>query len=912
MAKIIGEASIRLRADSRGLAVEIRRIVSAALKEAVTGLRAPDGVTKSIGDDAERTGNRVQNTFQKILTSARDMAAGVISAAASGARFAVIGFAALGALSSVVSLTGGIVGLAGAASQAAGVIGLLPAALVAVKAVSATLKLAVDGVGESLKALASGDMQAFQESLKKLSPQARAFVTEIAKVKPEFDKIKRALQETTFEGLSKSIQPLAQRYLPLVNQFFQAIGQSANQAARSVIDFANNGTTARQVQQVLENIATAFNQLIPAIKPALSAFLDLVRVGSSFLPGIAQSITGITERFAAFIRTAAESGALKNFFQTAIDTINQLGRIIADVAVGIRNIFRIGSQETGGFLDNLERMTQKFRDFTESIGGQIVLRDLFGIIRTLAGAFNDVLSALSPLLTPLRQVIGLLAEGLADALREIAPKLAEFGGKLLEQLKDILPDLIPFVAKLAGGILDILTAVTPLLKPLAKLLEALTPLIDPLVRLAEAIIPPLTKVIEILTPHIGKMAEALGKIIDFVARVLEGLDKFLGKLGDAGPVVTGFIDGLVDGINIGLTGGLSALPDIGNLFGKQVVQGIAVGAADETPGLLLQIQNIIEQMTGGFQTGLPASRAAGGAISRALADGLTAEQQAAVDAAMNAIRGMLGIFDGVGKAGARASGSGTAKAYQEGFSAQQQAILDQARAAINGMLAIFNGGQGAAESEGARIARGLGSGVSSEKATVEAAARGVVAGIQGAVSGGSLFSQGAAIIKSLANGMLSQVQAVVNAARSFLGIITQNKGPESVDRVLLYPAGQLIIQGLVNGMNAKRALVAKTMQGFTDQISSMTTEALNPGPVTIRGLAPVNADRAAAARGADGAFTLNQYNTMLPGADVTQFANEVWKNGAAVLASGNAVLGVSPQPVQAGMSAPGSVVTLGA
>lgn len=840
------------------------------------------------------------------------MASSVISAGVAGARIAVIGFAALGALSSVVSLTGGIVGLAGAASQAAGVIGLLPAVLVAVKAVSATVKLALDGVGESFSALASGDTAAFQESLKKLAPQARAFVTEVAKIKPEFDKIKTALQNTTFDGLSKSVQPLAQRYLPLVNQFFQAIGQSANQAAKSVIDFANNGTTARQVQQVLENIATAFNQLIPAIKPALSAFLDLVRVGSSFLPGIAQSITGITERFAAFIRTAAESGALKNFFQTAIDTINQLGRIIADVAVGIRNIFRIGSQETGGFLTNLERMTQGFRDFTESIGGQIVLRDLFGIIRTLAGAFNDVLSALSPLLTPLRQVVGLLAEGLADALREIAPKLAEFGGKLLEQLKDILPDLIPFVAKLAGGFLDILTAVTPLLKPLAKLLDALTPLIDPLVRLAEAIIPPLTKVIEILTPHIGKMAEALGKIVDFVARVLEGLDKFLGKLGDAGPVVTGFIDGLVDGINIGLTGGLSALPDIGNMFGKQVVQGIAVGAADETPGLLLQIQNIVEQLTGGFQTGLPASKAAGGAIMRGLADGLTAEQQAAVEAALNAVRGMLGIFDGVGKAGARASGSGTAKAYQEGFSAQQQAILDQARAVINGILAIFNGGQGSAESEGARIARSLGSGVNSERSTVESAARGLVSGIQGAVSGGSLFSQGASIIQSLANGMLSKVQAVVNAARSFLGIITANKGPESVDRVLLFDAGQLIIQGLINGMNAKKALLAKTLQGVTEQISTMTTDALTPGTVNIRGLAPVGGDGASVGTIGGGSFILQQTNTMLPGADVNQFAQEVWRRGAADLAAGTSLLNVTQQSIQTGLPAPGSTVSLGA
>lgn len=912
MAKIIGEASVRLRADSKGLAVEIRRIVTTALKEGTAGLRAPEGVTKSIGDDAEKTGKRVQKTFRDILDGAQKVASGVLAVGASSARIALIGAAALAALSGIVSLTSGIAGLAAAATQAAGVVGLLPAILTAIKAVSATLKIAMEGVGESFKALASGDMQAFQESLKKLAPQARAFMVEVAKIKPEFDKIKAALQNTAFDGLSKSIQPLAQRYLPLVNQFFQAIGQSANEAAKKVIEFANNGKTAGEVQVFLQNIATAFNQLIPAIKPALSAFLDLGRVGSEFLPGMAQGISSITERFAAFIRTAAETGALKNFFQTAIDTIKQLGRIIADVAVGIRNIFRIGSQESGGFLNNLEQATQKFRDFTESIGGNIVLRDLFGIIRTLAEAINDVLSALRPLLTPLRQMIGLLAEGLADALREIAPKLAEFGGTLLQQLKDILPDLIPFVAKLAGGILDILTAVVPLLKPLAKLLDALTPLIDPLVRLAEAIIPPLTKVIEILTPHIGKMAEAIGKIIDFLAKVLEGFDKFIGVLRDAGPVVSGVIDGIVDGITFGLTGGLSALPGLANSFGKEVVQGVALGAADETPSLLLQVLNIVERVAGGFMTGLPASKAAGGAIARGLADGLTAEQQAAVDAALNAVRGMLGIFDGVGKHSARASGSGTARAFQEGFSAQQGLILDQARQAINGLLAIFNGGRGPAESEGARLARGLGDGVSSGRSAVESAARGLIAGIQGAVSGGSLFSQGASIIQSLANGMLSKVQAVINAARSFLGVITQNKGPESVDRVLLFSAGELIIQGLINGMNAKRALLAKTLRGVTEQISSTAADAMDPGMVSIRGLAPRGGNGASEAATGMGTFILQQTNTMLPGADVNQFAAEVWRRGASDLASGNSTLNVGQQPVQIGLPAPGSTVNLGA
>ena len=176
IAKIIGEAGIRLRADQRGLAAELRATLKTALKEATAGLTLD--VSSPVEKDANRTASRVRAIFSELFSRSRGLITQFNQAVAAGTKLTLIGAAAGVGLAGISSLITGVIGLIGVLAQASGALGLLPAAFLAVKAATATVKIGLENVGESFSALASGDAEAFAESLKKLAPQARAFVVE--------------------------------------------------------------------------------------------------------------------------------------------------------------------------------------------------------------------------------------------------------------------------------------------------------------------------------------------------------------------------------------------------------------------------------------------------------------------------------------------------------------------------------------------------------------------------------------------------------------------------------------------------------------------------------------------------------------------------------------------------------------
>jgi phage-related protein len=68
---------------------------------------------------------------------------------------------------------------------------------------------------------------------------------------------------------------------------------------------------------------------------------------------------------------------------------------------------------------------------------------------------------------------------------------------------------------------------------------------------------------------------------------------------------------------------------------------------------------------------------------------------------------------------------------------------------------------------------------------------------------GSMFDAGANIIQSLINGILSGIGALGDALSGIGDFIVSHKGPPSYDRVMLKQSGQLIMGGLINGIQGE-------------------------------------------------------------------------------------------------------------
>jgi len=864
VARVIGEAAIRLVADQRGLAANMRVILREALNDATRGIGP--GSTQGIEDDSNRTAARIKKLFAETFSSIRGLAGRASAAVAAGTRLALIGTAAATALAGVTSLTTGLIGLVAAAGQAAGVIGLLPAVLLAVKAGTATVQLGMVGMGEAFKAVGSGDAAALNEALKKLSPSAAAFVREVNKVKPAFDAMRLNIQEALFKGLSGSIAQLATQYLPIANRLFAGLGTEMNKAAKEAISFATSARAVGQTNVLVDNIKASFAGLVPAIRPALSAFLDISQVGSNFLPRLSQSIAGAAASFGEFIRGAAASGQLQQFFENAIATVQQLGQILVQFGAGLGAVFNAAQASGAGILDTLLQVGTAFNRFASSAAGQTALTEFFSSMRsiiaavipvvitiaqvvgtTLAPILADIartilpvlnvvvqqfgaalqaarpgiqalvqglatlLEVFGPTITFAVQLAGILGGVLGRVLQTLAPVLARVANALLQGLIAIMPKLEPLIIQVADALVQVIDAALPLIPVFLQLVTALLPLLPPLLQLVAAVLPPLIGLVEALAPIVLELARVLAALL---------------------PPITAVV---VTILNI-------LIPPI--QFLAAVVAQTAGAVAD-----------VFQALSGTVTAILTALGAVISGIWGTIVNIFTG--------AVNIIGGIVrGAFEGIRSfiAGAL-SGIGNA-----------------VRTGLDAVVGFFS-----------RLP-------------------GQVLGFLGNLASDA-FNAGVNIIKGIVNGLGSIASSIVNklkqivsqawdAVLSFFGISSPSKLAERTFRFV----GEGAIVGLEKITPDVVAAAADLAASAMDAMGSGLA-----GGLTLSGSGGLGG----AGTAGGGGVVLHQVNVMREGADVTQFASEVARLGAQRLAVGATSLPVSVGSVQSGIAGPGTMFGVG-
>lgn len=839
MARIIAEAGVRLRVDGKGLALEIRQVIRTAMREAQATQVDLPSPTRGMADDADRDSNRLRRSLGAIGDALQGVASRAAGAALSGSKLLLIGTAAAGALAGVTQLAVGVGSLVAAAGQAAGVIGLLPAVFAAVKASTAAIQLGLSGMGDAMSAIASGDAAAFDEALKNLAPAARDFAREVKAVKPAFDEMKLDVQQALFMDLADVVKPLADTYLPIATAGFQGVARQAGMAARSTADFLLQGTQVQKVSQFSAALQESFGNVAQAIQPAVSALLDLVTTGSSFLPGLTQSLNNWATSFSQRISEAAKSGELAAFFQRSIDALRTLGDIAGNVFGAIGNIIGAANASGEGFLANIQRMTQKFEDFTGSAEGQTAFSSFFEsmhrALEALGPAFFDLLTVIGrdfipiladlaeiigPVLGPLFQVLGSLLDALRPLIQSVASIFATalaglrpFFDALAQAVNDALPDLIPVFQDIGSALAQLFEAMVPLAPVFVDLLKAILPIIPPFIQMIAEIMPEIIDLIKALMPIIEALANAfvqllpvITDIVNFLLNVLVPIFQFVGFV----------IGGLIDIV-------------VGTLTGIWDVVTTVLGAIGEF------FANIWNDIT------------------------------SQVSAAWNAIgdffsNGISGIVSKVGQ---------FATNLWNGFKNMMSNVLGAVGDGIGNVIDFFAGlpGKifGAIGDLGARLVQ-LG----------KDAIQGLINGLKAAAS-------------KVINFFKDLISDAVDAAMSFLGIASPSK--------LMKWVGEMMGAGLVQGIAGSTSDVVNAAAAMAKAAADAATVD-TPG-VTLTNPTAVPIDAAGASAGGGNVF--QQTNIMRPGTDVQQFSQLVMQRGYGDVLSGASTLGVRRNPVQAGV-----------
>lgn len=666
MARVIAEAAVRLVADRRGLGQSIRREFRAAIKEAVG-----EGMFTDIERDADQSAKKTAGHWREALGVVTSLVGGFVSAMGSITKALLIGTAAVGAVAGVIQLGAAIGALAGAAVQAAGVLGLLPAIFAAFKASTAAIQLGLQGMSEAFSAIAADDATAFAEALEDLSPAARQFARAVRDVKPAFDAMRLDVQEELFRGLADVVRPLADTYIPIMSGAFQGVARQANQAARETAAFMLEAAQVQKVREFSDNLREAFGNIAGALQPATSALLDLVNVGSNFLPGMTAALNTWAQQFSARISDMARSGELEAFFQNAINTMRDLGEIAGNVFGGIRNIINGAAASGASMLDTIRMLTEQFQQFTGSFQGQqaiggffesirrvvaalgpaffelvtVIGRDLLPILADIAGIMGPILrpifEAFGRLLQALRPVFVAVAEAVATAMEALIP----FFDALGEAITGAMPIIGPMIQDIGEAFGRLFEAMVPLAPLFVQLLEAILPIIPPIIDMVAELMPRFIEIIEALIPLIAAwielwvellpvLTDIIGFLLDVFIPVIEAVAAVFTFILE---VITFCVSGIKDIIVIVFTA-------IGDFFS---------GFWDGVTGLFDSETTEIEDMVGGWFSNLWNSAKEGianfaGSIGGGL-DGIVQNFQNWIGGILDAIGGWVGDMFQAGK-----------------------------------------------------------------------------------------------------------------------------------------------------------------------------------------------------------------------------------------------------------------------
>lgn len=490
---------------------------------------------------------------------------------------AAITAAGLGTLAGSAAL-GTFAALANEIAQAAGAIALLPAVGAAGAAAIGALVVGFQGVGEAITA--ADDPEKFAEALENLSPEAREAAIAVKELGGSFRDVRMSVQDSLFEGVAETVQELAERLLPSMQRGLTGVAHELNLGTREWAAFAASPQAVSDLDLMFANIVDTLHALVPAGADFAAALTDIGTVGSGFLPSLGQGLADAGSRFREFIAEARETGQLEAFIQRALDTLSQLGRIIANIGVGLGNVFAIGQARGGSFLSIIEQITSSFREFTESSRGQDAFGDFFDAAAKAAEALMPVLgslfelfaSSVLPLLAEIGTIMGpavvTVLDAIGDTLAKAQPGILAFAqgfASFLEAMAPALPAIGELVSVLGSSLGSILEQLGPTFAEVAEvvagaLAEAFSEpaLIEGIVAMGEAF----GEVVKALAPALPQLAQLAGQILKALAQVLERLAPVLGEL------VTAFLDAL-----------LPILPDLIDAF-LQLVDAITPIARD--------------------------------------------------------------------------------------------------------------------------------------------------------------------------------------------------------------------------------------------------------------------------------------------------------------------------------------------
>ena len=367
------------------------------------------------------------------------------------------GLSSLSKIAGLATLGASAVALAGALGPASAALLALPAAAAIAGAALAVLSVGLAGMGDAMAAVASGDAAALEEALQGLAPSAQAFVRSWAGIRQQFAPIQQAVQQRLFAGLGEEMTSLANGVMPTLDKGMTKVADSLNLLATEAMSAMNTPLFKGALADTFTGTAAATSSFGGLLGPLLTLLLQLSAAGLPLVTRFTDWAAGATEAATAFLGTEAGAARLAEIVTTAGDVMAQLGRIVADLGLGLGSLFGAASGGGASLLDTIEQLVGRFREWAASTEGQAAMAELFAVL-SAAG---------EQLLTTMPQILGVI--GTLLSLFQMLPGPIQENAAAIIAWAVILGPVVGKLTSLIGIVKTIAPAVKMIAGPLGKL-----------------------------------------------------------------------------------------------------------------------------------------------------------------------------------------------------------------------------------------------------------------------------------------------------------------------------------------------------------------------------------------------------------------------------------------------------------
>lgn len=437
-------------------------------------------------------------------------------------------------------VTGGALALAGAVAIAAG--GFVGFGAMAVSAIT----MLNDGTLQATKA-------------------TKKYQSALEGVKDTWADIIKSNQSEIFNAMANGLNAVKTAMKGLT-PFLDGVANGMEKASESLLQWTKSSSVAKAFFNMMETTGVSvFNKMLTAAGKFGDGLINVFTQLAPLFQWSANWLDRIATNFSKWANSASGKNSIKQFMEYTKKNLPLIGKIFGNTFAGINNLLKAFSGNSTNIFKSLEGMTQKFRDWSETVGKSEGFKKFIDYVQQNGPKIMDLIGNITMLLVNFGTAMAPIASKILDVVNAIIsftsnlfeahPGVAKLvgimtilGGILLAvvptiaQVAIFVKDLlIPFIswANKAGIVSKVMGVLKGVLSKLASPLTLLRTAFGAIVGALGAISAPVWIVIGVITALIGVITYLWKTNEDFRNAVVNAWNTIKDKVSEA---ITGVIN----------------------------------------------------------------------------------------------------------------------------------------------------------------------------------------------------------------------------------------------------------------------------------------------------------------------------------------------------------------------------------